>query len=501
MAEDKRKTEFGDFQTPLSLAERCCEVIKTSCGSPNVVIEPTCGKGSFLLAAARTFPQASLLGFEVNSRHAAFARRQLASSANKDWRVRTCDFFSTDWQRERAKHNGGEVLYLGNPPWVTNSTLGAINSQNLPTKKNTSGVRGIDAMTGRSNFDISESILQTLLDLMVPDRDVMAMLIKRATARKLMQRVWASGTHFSHLSLHPIDAKEEFGASVDACLFMAKRTNKTTTKQVCKEAISLGKPARKNALGWFDKKIVPDPVAAKSTYQLCGDSPTVWRSGVKHDLSRVMELVQEGKTLRDQSGTAVDVEPDRVFPLAKGADIANGRVECLSRRVLITQRSMDEDTRDIANDLPKTWRYLQKNSKAFASRKSSIYKNRDPFALFGIGDYTFAKWKVAICGLYKRLTFSVVGPVHGKPVILDDTCYFLSMKTQRQAKLVASLLDSDLAAKYFNARIFWDAKRPITASTLRSLDLKRLADAEGKTAEYQKCFAPATSRKRQHQTT
>jgi len=38
-----------------------------------------------------------------------------------------------------------------NPPWVTNSQLSALNSNNLPAKSNFKQAKGIDAITGKQN--------------------------------------------------------------------------------------------------------------------------------------------------------------------------------------------------------------------------------------------------------------------------------------------------------------------------------------------------------------
>lgn len=192
---------------------------------------------------------------------------------------------------------------------------------------------------------------------------------------------------------------------------------------------------------------------------------------------------------------------DRVYPLAKGSDVANLRIDCLNRRLLVPQRAMSESTEAMSGELPKTSRYLHSQSDAFAARKSSIYRNRDQFAVFGIGGYTFAPWKVAICGLYKRLTFAVFGPLDGRPVVFDDTIYCLPFENEPQARHVQRLLASGVACRFFNARIFWDAKRPITAELLRSLDLAAVAGEIGCVEEYQRLFLdreefalPATTR-------
>jgi len=54
------------------------------------------------------------------------------------------------------------------------------------------------------------------------------------------------------------------------------------------------------------------------------------------------------------------------------------------------------------------------------------------------GSLFFKPYKVAISGLYKSSHFSLLLPVDGKPVMLDDTCYLLgSIRwAKRQSLLV-----------------------------------------------------------------
>ena len=122
-----------------------------------------------------------------------------------------------------------------------------------------------------------------------------------------------------------------------------------------------------------------------------------------------------------------------------------------------------------------TWRYLLDHAHLLDARGSSIYRKRPRFAVFGVGAYTFAPWKVAVSGLYKRLAFAVVGPHQGRPVVFDDTVYFLSCHSQDEADTVASLLRSSVAQDFYSAYIFWDAKRPITAEVLNQLNVLALA--------------------------
>ena len=69
----------------------------------------------------------------------------------------------------------------------------------------------------------------------------------------------------------------------------------------------------------------------------------------------------------------------------------------------------------------------------------------------------------------------MVGPEADKPVVFDDTCYFVACTSRAEAELVAALLGSDIAAEFLAAFVFWDAKRPITVEVLRRLSLSALA--------------------------
>ena len=52
---NEKRDEYGDWQTNLPLAISICEHIKSQGIRPQVIIEPTCGQGNFILAALLTF--------------------------------------------------------------------------------------------------------------------------------------------------------------------------------------------------------------------------------------------------------------------------------------------------------------------------------------------------------------------------------------------------------------------------------------------------------------
>ncbi|MEB3338460.1 MAG: SAM-dependent methyltransferase, partial [Leptolyngbyaceae bacterium] len=144
--------------------------------------------------------------------------------------------------------------------------------------------------------------------------------------------------------------------------------------------------------------------------------------------------------------------------------------------VLVTQRFVGESTDSIRDIAPQTWKYLESHAQYLDGRKSKIYQKNPRFSIFGVGPYTFSPWKIGICGLYKKLEFRLIGKLTGKPVVFDDTVYFLSFDNAQAAHKTFELLNSSLAIGFYSTLIFWDDKRPIKSSILNSLNLKALIE-------------------------
>lgn len=243
---------------------------------------------------------------------------------------------------------------------------------------------------------------------------------------------------------------------------------------------SLTSATASSQMGVVGGVLSSDVDSFRQTEQFLGSNGPEWRSGLKHDCARLMEFDLDGDDLINGDGVRVEIERNLVYPLLKGSDVANGRLQA-RRRVLVPQRSLGQDTSYIARTLPQTWAYLAQHREAFAGRKSSIYARQPPFSVFGVGEYTFAPWKLAICGLYKRLAFQLVGPQADQPVVFDDTCYFLPFKTEAEAREMFEVYTSAEATKFFEVRIFWDSKRPISKAVLQALDPHKIARLRGGT--------------------
>lgn len=471
------KIEFGDFQTPLALAREVCSLLAAQGVEADLIFEPTCGIGAFLVAAAEAFPRARLVGWDINRDYVRQARAALVQAgAAERTKVGQQDFFAHDWEAELSGIRGS-LLVLGNLPWVTNATVSGMNGSNLPAKENFLGFRGIEARTGKSNFDISEWMLIRLVKAVRGRRAIIAMLCKTATARKLLRFAWQNDGRIARASLHLIDAKRHFGASVDACLLLA-RTGQAGPAEADVFA-GLATDRRSTTLGLAGQDLVSNIAIYRRLKHLEGLCPYQWRSGVKHDCASVMELSRASTgMLRNKLGEEVSIESGYLFPLLKCSDLANGRLEP-ERFVLVTQQRVGEDTAGIAMKAPRTWRYLNSHRKLFEARSILIYNGRTPFALFGIGAYSFAPWKVAVSGLHRAPRFALVGPANGKPVLFDDTCYFLPFEDEHEARVVAETLNSQECQEFLASLTFTDSKRPITVELLQRLNLSAIAGDAG----------------------
>ena len=475
----RRKVEFGDFQTPVNLAREVCVLIAQTGLRPASILEPTCGTGSFLRASLETFPDSLyVLGFEINPEYVEHAHNAVAPvvPSHTYIEIRQSDFFLTDWPRIIEKLLE-PILVIGNPPWVTNAELSTLGSKNTPTKSNLDSLRGIDALTGKSNFDISEWMLRKNLEWLNGKNGLLAMLCKTTVARKVLAYAWRKELTVASASLYYLDAQKYFGAAVDACLLLI-RTHPAGQSRECQVYPSLQAGHSIDGFGLRDGRLVADIHLYDKWKHLTGSGLKGWRSGIKHDASKVFELRLDDGNLINGFGEEVDIEPDVLFPLLKSSDLVAHRSP--RRWLIVPQRAMGEDTSHLKTDAPKTWNYLMSHAHLLDKRRSSIYKKRPRFSIFGIGPYSFALWKVAISGLYKRLEFAQVPPFQGRPVVFDDTCYFFPCQSEEECQALHEIVTSEPAREFLSAFIFWDAKRPITARLLNLLDLAALARALGK---------------------
>ncbi len=113
----EERLQRGVFFTPRPLVERVIEAIApyVPVGSRLRIIDPACGAGAFLTVAASRWPDAELIGLELNEESARICRERVPRA-----QVRVTDALADE---ALPPADGAFELWLGNPPYNGTSPL------------------------------------------------------------------------------------------------------------------------------------------------------------------------------------------------------------------------------------------------------------------------------------------------------------------------------------------------------------------------------------------
>lgn len=464
------KREYGDYQTPIDFAEKICHYLK-DCRQirPSAIVEPTCGVGNFLKSSL-LFEANEYYGIEINPDYCEICRDFINDSKVK---VINSDFFT--FSSKALIKDKRQILVIGNPPWVTNSTLSSLGSDNLPIKANFKGLKGIDAITGASNFDICEYMILQLINEYRNTNTIISMLCKTSVARNVFRELKRNYVDFASCDILEFDALKVFGINASSCVLVIQLSDKTNSSDICKVYDFEYPETIKSQFGYFNGKFRNNLDANAENFD--GRCCFEWRQGVKHDCSKVMELTLRNNMFQNGKKEEVQIEDDLVFPLIKSSMFKMPIIHSFSKFVIVTQKKVREQTEHLEQEVPKTWEYLNNNRELFENRKSSIYRGAPPFSMFGVGDYSYSKYKVGVSGFYKQPMFSVLYSEDNKPVMTDDTSYFICFDSYDMAYVAMLLLNSEKVQGFLTSIAFLDAKRPYTKKVLERIDFDKIVDS------------------------
>ena len=487
--EEPDRTEYGDFQTNSDLANKVTLQLSLKNISPEIVIEPTCGKGNFIIASLKNFKSIkNIFGVEIYKPYVWETKFSIINfflenpeHIKPEISIIHCNVFDFDFKKIAKEYPTKNILIIGNPPWVTNSKLGSLNSTNLPKKTNFKNHNGLDAITGKGNFDIAEFITLMMIETFQHIEGNIALLVKNSVVKNILFNQINKKYLISELEKLCIDSKKEFNVSVEACLFSCNLNSESEFE--CNEfdfysqseLRTIQRTKREKRFGWFYDKFVSNLDTYIPTKDIDGECPFVWRQGLKHDCSTVMELDKVNGHYVNGLNEEIDLEDELVYGILKSSDLKNTVIDQTRKSTIVTQKKVGQKTNYIKTDYPKTYQYLTEHQANFDARKSSIYNNKPLFSIFGIGDYSFKPYKIAISGLYKTFHFTLILPQDNKPVMLDDTCYFIGFDKIDFAIYSLILLNSGRTIQLLQSITFEDAKRTFTKDILMRIDLLELA--------------------------
>ena len=164
----------------------------------------------------------------------------------------------------------------------------------------------------------------------------------------------------------------------------------------------------------------------------------------------VSNLAEKGKRLIPK--IEATIEPDLVYPAIRGRDIKRwGSTPEIY--VLITHQKSSGKVyteQEVKINYPRTFGYLANFREVLLSRGSKFLKNLAErtsfFTMFGIGNYTFAKYKV----LWKRMANDIVAsvvsqvktPFGYKAVIGTDTTALFATNNEFEAHYLCAIINS-----------------------------------------------------------
>jgi hypothetical protein len=162
------------------------------------------------------------------------------------------------------------------------------------------------------------------------------------------------------------------------------------------------------------------------------------RHGLKDDAKAVFALD------RSQLG---DLEPDLVYPYLASRHVVKYGLFGHDLHLVPMAKAGEDNEAELRDRHPRTYAYLDANRERLAARASSWLDQGPFYNVFGLGEYTWADYKVVWCRLGFKPHFAVVSTVEDpdlgeKPVVPGDHCMFVATDGEYEAHYLAALLNS-----------------------------------------------------------
>jgi hypothetical protein len=197
------------------------------------------------------------------------------------------------------------------------------------------------------------------------------------------------------------------------------------------------------------------------------------RHGVKDDAQDVFSIT------RDQ---LADIEPDFVYPYLKSKHIVKYGLFGHELRLVPINKANEDNEELLKNEFPQTYQYLSQNRDILENRSSSWLDNGTFYNIFGIGDYTWAEYKLVWCRLGFKPHFAVVSTVNDedlgeKMVIPGDHFMFIGTNNKQEAHFLCALLNSSIYQKSLKD-IASEGKASLSKSVVSKLEIPEWTETE-----------------------
>jgi hypothetical protein len=265
------------------------------------------------------------------------------------------------------------------------------------------------------------------------------MLCKTTVAKNIIQNIKTFNISVNTADLFIFSSFKVFNISCEAGLLVIQLG--TGNKRTC-NIYDFSTNSKIREFGWSDDTFYSSINSFNRKSIFDGRCQLEWRQGIKHDCAKIMEFISTDElNFQNMLGESIRFKIGHfIYPLLKSSNIKSFKIIKMRKYVLVTQKYINEQTSTIKYIDPDVWNYLENHKSYFHLRRSIIYKISPEYSIFGVGDYSFSKYKVGISVFYKKPIFTLI---LGKyPIMMDDTCYFLSFDNLYYAIITLSLLNS-----------------------------------------------------------
>lgn len=393
---------------------------------------------------------------------------------------------------------------IGNPPWINWETLPISYRQETYSLWEEYGLyqhRGYEALLGKSKDDLAILLTYVVLNRYLAPKGTLAFVITQSifkttgAGRGFRSFVLPAGTPVRIMQVEDLSDIRPFPGAKNRTALMVLRKGEDTTYPVpyvywqfrpgkgplgAEDSIVQAKEATRRLplLGQpFDPNDVTSPwltacpKALKALEKLIAPSYYRAREGVNTGgangvfyLHLPEEVTGDDKTLTVRNLTAgikrpvpevtARLEGALIYPLLRGRDIRPWKAEPQSY-ILLTHREGEGlraiPEQELKDKYPRVAQYLAEFAPILDQRRTRVVRNlmaTGPFySVFGIGDYTFAPYKVVWQRIGSKLTAAVVSrkkvslPIQDL-VIPNDSTVFVPFEQEEEAHYFCTLLNS-----------------------------------------------------------
>ncbi|MHA1928519.1 MAG: Eco57I restriction-modification methylase domain-containing protein, partial [Candidatus Thorarchaeota archaeon] len=529
---------LGEYYTPRYLAESILETLPSTDIHDKIILDPACGSGVFLMACIRQKKRSlalqgaqssdsldlitsSVIGIDINPIAVISARfnyimavKDLILEENGNT-INIPVYFADSVQVSGINNEIGSNKFLtpllrnidvlvGNPPWISWGHL----TDELRTKWKETHVgkynllqySGKFARLGYSNDDISVPFIWVSMDKYLKKGGIAGFVLKRTLLKgssgKLFRsmKITKTGEKIREISVHSIHDWGNFepfgkgiGAETSTVVMQLDRPNKFPVEYTIWEPTSERDftphssfqdiiqflKHRETGLTPLDDSHDAPWIDLDHNLSVLGECSYDIRHGAKDDLKSVFEISQS---------KIKEIEPDFIYPYLKSKDIVRWGTLSYSYRIIPQKKSGETNEIFLQNNLPMTYKYLVANRQALEKRKSTWLKTGPFYSVFGVGNYTWSKYKVAWCRLGFRPEFCVISTENDsilgeKSLIPGDHFMFIPFDNKEEAHAICALLNSTPYIETLGG-ISHKSKSALSKKVVSSLSLPKFSDIE-----------------------